>query len=384
MTKHSPPDFILLTVSGILVVLGILVLASVSPFFSLQKSNTAYYFLLHQIGWGVVPGIILGFVFSRLNPGLLKKLAPFLLFLNLIAMGLVFLPVLGITFRGATRWLSLGLISFQPSEFLKLTFILYLAAWLDHRCSLKKAPLPALSCGWQPKAAKKNTHFQGTLLAFLLVVGIVSLFLVFQRDISTLGVILFAAVVIYFAAETPFWQTISITSLIIVCLGLTIRYAPYRLNRLKVLLNPAADPMGIGYQINQALIGIGSGGIVGLGLGMSQQKFGFLPFPMSDSVFAVFAEETGFLGALFLISLFLLFLWRGCKIAKKSRDMFCRLSALGITSWLGLQAFMNIGAMLGILPLAGVPLPFLSYGGSALIAELVGVGILLNISKQKQ
>jgi len=160
-----------------------------------------------------------------------------------------------------------------------------------------------------------------------------------------------------------------------------IKVAPYRMARILVFLDPQTDPLGIGYQIKQALIAIGSGGILGLGLGLSQQKFGFLPQPMSDSIFAVFAEESGFLGATLLISLFFLFLFRGIQISKKVNDNFLKLSAVGICCWISLQALINIGSMIGILPLSGTPLPFISYGGSHLIAELTGVGILLNISK---
>lgn len=380
--KSRQIDYILLAVSGILVILGVLTLASVSPFFSLQRFHNPYYFLFHQVGLGLMPGVLLGFLAFRFELGILKKLAPWLLFFNLIAMGLVFLPEIGTTFRGASRWLSLGKVSLQPAEFLKLTFILYLAVWLDSRFEKKKMSRRGPS-DLRQSSSKKNQYFQETLLAFLIVLGVISLFLIFQPDISTLSIILFIAGLLYFAADTPFWQTISVLAAVGFGIAILIKLAPYRLARLLVFLRPETDPMGIGYQIKQALIGIGSGGIFGLGLGMSQQKFGFLPFPMSDSVFAIFAEETGFLGGFLLICLFLLFAWQGLKIAKRARDKFCQLSALGITSWITLQAFINIGAMLGILPLAGVPLPFIAYGGSALVAELVGVGILLNISKQR-
>ncbi len=160
--------------------------------------------------------------------------------------------------------------------------------------------------------------------------------------------------------------------------------APYRVNRLLVFFNPGIDPMGIGYQLKQSLIAVGSGGITGVGLGMSIQKLGFLPQPISDSIFAVFSEEAGFVGSLFLIFLFLIFLWRGLKIAKETGNRFCQLTALGITSWIVIQAFVNIGAMIGILPLTGIPLPFIGYGGSALVTTLIGAGILLNISKNHQ
>ena len=151
--------------------------------------------------------------------------------------------------------------------------------------------------------------------------------------------------------------------------------------RWKAFIDPEIDPMGIGYQIKQALIAVGSGGIFGLGLGMSRQKFGFLPQPMSDAIFAIFSEETGFIGASILVFLFLVFLWRGIKISKSCQDPFLSLLAQGLTFWICLQAFVNIGAMIKLVPLAGIPLPFLSYGGSHIICELIGVGILLNISK---
>jgi cell division protein FtsW len=161
-----------------------------------------------------------------------------------------------------------------------------------------------------------------------------------------------------------------------------IKLAPYRMNRWLVFLNPETDPLGRGYQIKQSLIAVGSGGIFGLGLGMSGQKFGFLPQSMTDSAFAIFAEETGFFGALILISLLAIILWQGFRISIRAKDNFLKLLGFGITSWICLQAFANIAAMIGVLPLAGIPLPFISYGGSHVVAELAGMGILLNISKR--
>ena len=150
------------------------------------------------------------------------------------------------------------------------------------------------------------------------------------------------------------------------------------------MLNPLYDPMGLGYQLKQSLIAVGSGGIFGLGLGMSNQKFGFIPQTISDSVFAIFAEELGLIGSFLLIITFLFFLWRGFKIAKRSQDKFSKLFAIGFTVWISIQALVNIGAIIGILPLAGIPLPFISYGGSHIAVELIGAGILLNISKSSR
>ncbi len=365
------PDYILLGVVAFLIVFGILILASISASFSFKKFADSYFLLRHQILWGLIPGLIFGFLAYRINLSLIKKWAPFLLLGNLVLLITVFLPVIGSRLEGASRWINLGFVSFQPSEFLKLTFILYLAVWLAARTE-KVVP------------SKSPREFSQTLIAFWLVIAVIGLLLILQPDISTLGVIIFIAALMYFLASTPLRHTI--LTILIGTGGLfaLIKLAPYRLNRFLVFLNPEIDPMGIGYQAKQALIAVGSGGIAGVGLGMSIQKLGFLPQSVSDSIFAVFSEETGFIGSSFLIFFFLIFLWRGFKIAKETQDRFSQLAALGITSWIIVQSFVNIGAMIGVLPLTGIPLPFISYGGSALIAELIGLGILLNISRSVQ
>lgn len=368
--NRSRPDYILAGVTAVLLVLGILILTGVSAAFSHEKFGSSYYFLNHQLLYGLVPGIILAFLASRIRLDILKKWAPILLLINLVLLAMVFLPKVGSAFGGAARWINLGIVSFQPSEFLKLTFILYLACWLAART--EKTDL-----------RKRRIDFSQTLIAFLIVIGLISLFLIFQPDISTLLIILVSAGLMYFLAGTTFWHSIFLVLIGVGGLLTLIKLAPYRLARILVFLNPQTDPMGMGYQIKQALIAVGSGGISGQGLGMSQLKFGFLPHSVSDAIFAIFAEETGFIGSFFLIFLFLMFLWRGFKAGKLSQDKFSNLAALGITSWIVFQGFVNIGAMTGILPLSGVPLPFISYGGSALVAELIGVGILLNISKAR-
>lgn len=362
-------DYWLIFIITALIIFGILVLASVSAIFSQEKFDRTTYYLFHQLIYGLLPGIILGFGAFLIPLSYFKKLAWIFVSLNLLFMLLVFIPGLGIVSGGASRWIKLGPVSFQPSEFLKVNFILYLSAWLAagiERRSFKKT--------------KKNWQF--TLLPFLIIIGIITFLLTLQSDISTLGVVVFVGALMYFSAATPIWHTFLVFSLGVASLFLLIKFAPYRMQRILVFLRPGTDPMGMGYQIKQALITIGSGGILGLGLGMSNQKFGgFLPQPMADSIFAIFAEETGFVGSFALISLFLLFLWKGFQISKKSQDRFSKLFAIGISSWICIQAFINIGSMIGILPLTGIPLPFISYGGSHLVAELFGVGILLNISR---
>lgn len=370
--KFNSPGYILMLMTGILILLGVLILAGVSAPLSFEKFGNTYYFLQHQILFGLIPGFFLLFIALKTPLSSLKKRSLILLLINLAFLALVFIPKIGSKFWGASRWISLGPISFQPSEFLKLTFILYLATWFSSRIEKSE---------FVKKKSQKLELLNLTFIAFLAIVGIVSLLLIRQPDVTTLGIIVVSASLMYFSLNTPLWHIFLIILMGTGGLYFLIKGASYRVARWLVFLKPEIDPMGRSYQIKQVLITIGSGGITGLGLGMSQQKFGFLPQSMSDSIFAVFSEETGFLGGLTLILLFIIFLWQGFKIGKLSQDTFSKLASIGITSWIVIQAFVNIGSMTGILPLTGIPLPFISYGGSHLIAELAGVGILLNISK---
>lgn len=360
---HRKADFPLLGVTIILIILGVLILTSISAPLSFERFGNSYYYLKHQFLIGFLPGIILGFLAFLIPLGFFKRNVIFFLLLNLFLLGMVFLPKLGVSLGGASRWIKIGPIFLQPSEFLKITFLIYLASWLSSRSSSQK-------------------NWSQTLIAFLIIIGVVSSFLIFQPDVSTLGIIISVSLLVYFLSDTPIWHSVLIILIGIIALIILVRVAPYRADRILVFLNPDVDPMGAGYQMKQALISVGSGGVYGLGLGMSRQKFGFLPQTMSDSIFAIFAEEAGFIGSIILIFLFLFFFWRGFKIAKASDDKFQKILALGITSWISIQAFINIGSMTGLLPLTGVPLPFISYGGSHLLTEFIGVGILLNISKK--
>ena len=364
-------DSILALLALVLVFVGILVLASVSAVFSQERLGTSTYYLFHQMTYGLAPGIFLGIVAFVIPLSWWKKWAPLLLLGNLGLMALVFVPKLGLASGGAARWLNIGIASFQPSEFLKLIFILYLAAWLASRVE-------------KTSFQKQKRSLKIMLLPFLMIMAVIVVLLALQSDLSTLGVVLAVAILMYFSSPTPLWHSMLVSLIGLATFVALIRIAPYRMKRILVFLNLNTDPQGIGYQIKQALIAVGSGGIFGLGLGMSNQKFGFLPQTMSDSIFAIFAEETGFIGSAILILLFLFFLWRGVSIAKRNRDTFSQLCAIGISSWIALQALVNIGAMIGVVPLTGIPLPFISYGGSHLAVELMSVGILLNISKPRQ
>lgn len=373
MTKRL--DYFLLVIVAILLFLGVSFLAALSVPYSLKSFGTTNYFLFHQLLYGLLPGVILGLLLYFLPLNFIRKVAPAAFLINFIFLLLVFLPQIGSRFLGASRWVNvLGVIS-QPSEFFKFTSILYLSSWLKNRTDKQGRGAGIL------KNKKSHHGFKEIFLPFIFFLLVVSVILILQPDISTLGIIGLTALVIYFAAGTPFWNTLLTAVGALAGLFLLVKFKPYRLSRLVVFLNPEIDPMGIGFQIKQALIAVGSGGLFGRGLGMSSQKFLFLPHSMSDSTFAVFSEEAGFIGSLALILLFLLFLWLGLVIARRSEDKFSKLAALGITFWIVFQGFVNISSTIGLLPLGGIPLPFISYGGSHLISELLGVGMLLNIAR---
>jgi cell division protein FtsW len=362
MKKSKKPDFVLLISFLLLVILGFIILAGVSITISQKNVGNSFHYLLHQIIYGFIPGGILGFLAYKINLQSLKKLCFPALLSILFLMILIFVPKIGTFLGGAKRWISLGPIAFQPSEFLKLIFIVYLAAWLA-------------------KHKQKDKKLLRLLVPLIVVLVIISGLLIAQPDISTLVIISAITMTMYFCAGTPLRHTGLLILGGFAAISALIISAPYRINRLLVFFRPNFQPLGMGYQLKQSIIAIGSGVILGQGLGLSIQKFGFLPQAMTDTIFAVFAEETGFVGATILILLFLIFAWQGFKVAKKSSDLFLKLMAIGISFWIIFQALINIGAIMRILPLTGIPLPFVSYGSSHLLVELIAVGILLNISK---
>ncbi len=294
-----------------------------------------------------------------------KRLRSFALPIFLGALALtaaVFIPGLGFAFGGARRWLDLGFFSLQPSEFLKFGLILYLAAWFS-----------------RPRA--KIDNWQETFLPYLLILVFPAILILLQPDLGTFLVAFSAAFVIFFVAGAPWKQVVLIVLLSFVTVATMAYFKPYVRDRLMTLWDPSRDIQGSAYQINQSLIALGSGGVFGRGFGQSTQKFRFLPEPIGDSIFSVAGEEFGFLGATLLIALFLVFALWGFKLAAGATDQFGRLLAAGIVSLIAAGAFVNIASMVGLLPIVGVPLSFVSHGGTALLATLLEIGILLNISK---
>lgn len=364
MTKKADrkADSTFLAIVFILLVFGLVMISSAGVVVSKARFNDEYYFFKHQLLFGVLPGLALMFIVQKINYNFWKKIAVPLFFFSIVLLILVFIPGFGIRLQGASRWIRLGPLSFQPTEMIKLAIILYLALWIESR-------------------GKKLRDIMEGLLPFSIILGLVGFLVLKQPDLGTLGSIVMISIAMFFVSGVPLGFIFSMGFVGTFLLYILVKLEPYRMNRLLTFFNPGLDPQGIGYQINQALLAVGSGGIFGLGLGHSRQKFNYLPEPIGDSIFAIIAEELGMAGCLFLVSLFFLLALRGYKIAKNAPDQFARLVAVGVTSWIIFQALINIMAIIGLIPLTGIPLPLISYGSTSMVFLLIGTGILLNISK---
>lgn len=372
MKKHF--DYFLFFLVIFLVVSSIIFFACLSTTASWQRFGNTNYYLFHQLLFGLLPAAVAGIFAYKISLKFLKKWAPLLVVLNILASFLVFLPKIGSRVGGASRWIGIGSFTVQPSEFLKITAILYLSAWIASKLS------ETSTSDWKSITKKGYYNLIHIFAPFVIFLGLIAVVLFFQKDASTLGIIAITLLVLYFSAKTPLWHTLLIVISGVSILACLIKFEPYRFDRWFIFLHPGADPLNKGRQLTQSLISLGSGGVFGKGLGMSAEKF-FLPQAMGDSIFAIIGEELGIVGCIVLIAAFILFFWLGLQIAKKSNDRFSKLLAVGIVFWITLQAFVNMASVAGIFPLAGIPLPFFSYGGSHLTVELFGVGLLLNISK---
>ncbi len=309
-------------------------------------------------------GLVILIIFSNVPYRNLRRFAFWLFIFSVILNLLIFIPKLGFGAGGAKRWFDLGPFSFQPSELLKLGFVTYLAYWL----STEKDKVQSFTRG---------------LLPFVIITLIPAIILLKEPDTGTFIVLFAAGVVMYIAAGGKWRHFLLLMLTGVMAIGLLALYKPYIRDRLVTYLHPNQDTLGSSYQINQSMIAVGSGGLRGRGFGQSIQKFNFLPEAIGDSVFAVAAEEFGFIGSVFIIILFLAFTLWGIKISSRINNGFGRLLALGIVILITAQAFINIASMLGLIPLTGVPLTFVSQGGSALLMALLEIGIVLNISKHQ-
>jgi cell division protein FtsW len=317
---------------------------------------------LKQLVFGLCFGMTALFLSSRIKYTFWRKNAFYIFIATLILTLMVFIPGVGLHHNGSVRWIDLKIVSFQPSELLKYAYIIYIAAWYSN----KKKDVAKMSFG---------------LIPFIFISAIVGGILMAQPDTDTLAVMLAGGFTIYFAAGAPWRHIFALFAVGIIAVGGIILANPYIRERLNTFANPSQNSLTSGYQIQQSLIAIGSGGWGGRGFGQSVQKFSYLPEPVGDSIFAVAAEEFGFVGTSLLLILFGIFAVRGLKIASNSTDPFGRYLAIGIITMTTVQACMNIAAMLAIIPLSGQTLPFVSHGGTALLVTLGAMGIVLNISK---
>lgn len=362
MASRKNVDQTFLFISIILIVVGFAIFSSASLAL-LAKENSNYSGIaFSQTILGLFMGTVFMIIISRLDFKIWKKSA-FWFFLGAIVLNiLVLVPSIGLEHAGAHRWIMLGPVSFQTSEILKLAFIIYFAVW----CAGVKDKIRSFRWGFLP---------------LIIIFAILAVLLLKQPDTDNLILTIFAGMAMFIVSGGQ-WRYLFMV-VIAGILGITILafMRPYVMQRITTFINPQADNLGASFQIQQSLIAVGSGGLFGRGFGQSVQKFTYLPEPVGDSVFAVAAEEFGFVGSVFLLVLFALFAIRGLKIASKVSNIFGRLVIVGIVIMIVSQAFVNIGAMLGVIPLSGITLPFISHGGTSLFITLIEVGIVLSVSR---
>jgi cell division protein FtsW len=362
MASKSKVDKPFLVSTIILLIVGFFIFSSASLGLLARSSDTYSSIAFSQTVLGLFFGTIAMMITARMDFKIWKKYAFYFLVVALVLNLLV--AFFGFEHGGARRWFGIGGLSFQPAEILKLSFILYFALW----CASVKDKVKTFKRGFLP----------------LMILFALSGVLLLQPDTDNFMLIIIAGIAIFLAAGGK-WKYIIVLMLIgAIGAGFLVATRPYLRQRLDTFLNPGTNSLGSSYQIQQSLIAIGSGGVFGRGFGQSVQKFNFLPEPVGDSIFAVAAEEFGFVGSVILIALFIFFATRGLKIASNVPDPFGRLVVVGIVIMIVSQAFINIGAMLGVIPLSGITLPFVSHGGTSLFITLLEVGIILSVSKTQR
>lgn len=361
VSKHADSVFIWSLL--VYIVFGLVVLTSASVPVGHARYDDAYYFVRTQILLGIIPGAVLFYIFYKWSYLKWQKLAPLAYLLAIILLVLVFIPGVGKTLNGARSWIDLRWFSYQPAEIAKLALIIFGAKLLS--------------------SAKYNlTDWQHGLIPALVMLSPILVLVALQPDIGTLAVLGMILFSLLFAARVPGKYMAILGGLGVGLLVVLVLVAPYRLQRLTIFMHPELDPQGIGYHVNQAHLAIGSGGLWGYGLGLSRQKMQYLPEVSADSVFAILAEELGFVLAAGTV-LFIVFLgWRMLRIARQASDDFGRLVVVGVAVWAVGQSFLNIAAMVGLMPLTGVPLPFISHGGSATMALLAGMGMVAGVNRE--
>lgn len=349
-------DATLLGVTILLSLFGLLMVYDASSFISFRDFGNKYHYIKDQAMWLALGIIGLGF-FTKFDYKKLYNLALPLLLVAVCLLFAVFLPGVGISVLGAHRWINIGVGVIQPAEFVKLTLAIYLSAWF-------------------------STKEKGRFSAFLLLIGLVLGLVMIEPDMGTTIIILTEALILYFLSGGRLFYFAALIPIVVI-LGVVLAVvSPYRASRLETFLHPNTSIQNSSYQVRQILIALGSGGLMGVGLGNSLQKYAYLPENVTDSIFAIIAEEIGFVGSFSLLCIFFILILRGIAISAKAKDIFGKLLAGGIIAFLGIQIIINLGAQTALFPLTGVPLPFISYGGSSLVIDMCSIGILLNIASQ--
>jgi cell division protein FtsW len=325
--------------------------------------NPAYYFE-HQLIW-LALGVILLFATANIDYHRLRPLAWPLGVVTVVLMVLVLLPHFGVEVNGARRWLRIGPLQMQPAELAKIAAIVFMALWLErHRDRL--------------------SSLENGVVPFLALLGFTILLVILERDLGTTLIVAGILLAQFLVAGGRKRHVLLLVLIMALCVYIFIRMEPYRLHRILAFIDPWSDPLNTGFQAIQSVVALGSGGFAGVGLGHSIQKYQWLPFAHTDFIFAIIGEETGLLGTSAVLALFGLFAYRGYRVALKAPDAFGSLLACGVTTWIALQAMINIAAVTVTLPTTGIPLPFISYGGSSLAIALLAVGILINVSTQSE
>lgn len=359
--KMGPIDFILFSTIMLLVAIGVVMVYSASSYSSFYKVNDSMYYLKKQGMWAIFGALCMIFT-MKIDYHKYKRFTLLFMFITVVLLCVVFAfkPV-----NGAQRWIPLGFASIQPSEIAKYVVVLYMAKSLE----LKGENVKSFVYGIVP---------------YMLVSGFFAGMILLEKNLSIAAVIMFVTLIMLFVAGTKLRHLFTICGGVFAAGVAGILLEPYRLDRFKSFLNPWADPKGDGYQLIQSLLALGAGGIWGAGLGQSRQKCYYIPEPHTDFIFSIIGEELGLIGCTIVIILFIFFIWRGVVTASKAKDTYGTLLATGITSIIAIQAIINIAVVTGSMPVTGVPLPFISYGGSSLVINLSAMGILLNISRQRK
>ncbi|WP_059052181.1 stage V sporulation protein E [Paenibacillus senegalimassiliensis] len=358
---RTTPDFwMMVSILGLLAI-GIVMVYSAGSVLAFHDYGDSFYFVKRQLLFAVL-GLAAMFFMMNFDYRLLRKYAKIGLLLCFVLLIAVLIPGIGVVRGGARSWLGISSFGIQPSEFMKLGMILFLSYWLS-------------------KEDYRITHFTRGLLPPLGVIGLAFGLIMLQPDLGTGTVMLGAALLIVFTAGARIRHLAGLAAIGALGFAGLILAAPYRLQRITAFLDPWSDPLGAGYQIIQSLYAIGPGGLAGLGLGMSRQKYSYVPEPQTDFIFSILTEELGFIGGLLVLLLFLILVWRGMRVAMTLDDAFGSLLAVGIVGMVAVQVVINIGVVIGMMPVTGITLPLISYGGSSLTLMLTALGILLNLSR---